>query len=467
MCRAWVGRPMARLYESILDTVGKTPLVRLSSMGGHLSCPIYLKVEAMNPGGSVKDRIAITMVAVAEEAGLLKPGGTIVEPTSGNTGVGLAMVAARRGYKLIFTLPDKMSREKAQLLEAYGAKVVICPTAVAPDHPDSYYSVANRITAEIPDAYQPNQYYNQANPDAHYASTGPEIWEDTDGKVTHVVIGMGTGGTISGVGRYLKEMNPDIHIIGVDTEGSILKETFEGTEVPAPHPYQIEGIGEDIIPETLHFNVIDEVIRCGDGDAFITGRRLVREEGILSGSSTGAAVYVALGSAEGLGPDDLLVVLQPDSGNRYLSKFLNDQWMRENQYITVGNLTLGDMLDLKPHDYQGIFAVEPGASVREAYAIMKDQGVSQVPVLDAQECVGRVTEAGVLDVIMSQTDGADLAVREVMEKPFAVMREQTIVEGVLDLFRERSGCVLVTGIQGLRGIITRADVVEYYFQEHT
>ena len=325
-----------RVYDDILQTIGRTPLVRLRRVGRDLACPIYAKVESFNPGGSVKDRIAVNMIEEAERSGKLQPGGTVVEATSGNTGLGLAMVCAKKGYRAVFVMPDKMSLEKIQLLRAFGARVVITPTAVAPEDPRSYYNVAKQIVSDTPNAVLANQYHNPENPRSHYQTTGPEIWEQTGGRVTDVVLGMGTGGTISGVGKYLKEKNPDIRIVGVDPVGSLLLETWQRGHVPAEveaKTYKVEGIGEDFLPSTLDLSVIDHVIRIGDRESFLWARRLVREEGIFGGGSSGPALAAAVQVARDLPADRLVVVLLPDSGSRYLSKFYDNRWMHENGFL--------------------------------------------------------------------------------------------------------------------------------------
>ncbi len=314
--------------NNILDTIGSTPLVKLNNINKDLEPLMLTKLESFNPGGSSKDRIAIAMIDEAERSGLLKHGGTIIEPTSGNTGLGLALVGIMRGYQLIFTMPDKMSQEKEDVLLAYGAKVIRTPTDVDPNDPRSYYKVAEKLAKEIPNSFSPNQYFNENNPQAHYSTTGPEIWDDTDGKITHFVAGVGTGGTISGIGKYLKEKNPNIKVIGVDTIGSMYEDHFNQTEGKV-HSYLIEGIGEDFIPPIVNFKVIDEIISVSDKDAFYTARELVKKEGIFSGSSAGAAVYAALQYAGNLSSEDIVVILLPDSGRSYLSTLYNDKWMAE------------------------------------------------------------------------------------------------------------------------------------------
>ncbi|HFB62055.1 MAG TPA: pyridoxal-phosphate dependent enzyme [Bacteroidetes bacterium] len=314
--------------NNILETIGKTPLVKLNKINNGLAPLILTKLESFNPGGSSKDRIAVSMIEEAERLGLLRPGGTIIEPTSGNTGLGLALAGIMRGYKLIFTMPDKMSREKEDVLTAHGATVIRTPTEVDADDPRSYYKVAERLLQEIPNSFSPNQYFNENNPAAHYRSTGPEIWEDTDGKITHFIAGIGTGGTISGVGKYLKEKNPGIQVIGVDTEGSLYEDYFKKRETSV-HSYLIEGIGEDFIPPIVNFAAIDDILTVSDRDAFATARELVRKEGIFSGSSAGAAVYAGLQAARNLSENDIVVILLPDSGKNYLSTLYNDAWMTE------------------------------------------------------------------------------------------------------------------------------------------
>lgn len=321
-----------KIYNSILDVIGETPLVRLNYVAEEIEAAIYAKLELLNPGGSVKDRIGLAMIDAAEREGRLKPGGTIVEPTSGNTGVGLAMVAAQRGYKLIFTIPDKMSQEKISLVEAFGAKTIICPTAISQEDPRQYIRVAERITRETPGAFMPNQYSNAANPKAHYLTTGPEIWRQTDGKVDVFVAGIGTGGTITGTARYLKEQKKSVRIVGVDPEGSLYTSKFHH-EPEDVHPYKVEGIGEDFIPSTVDLNLVDDIVQVSDKEAFLMARRIAREEGILVGGSSGAAAVGALKAAEGMSKDAVIVTLFPDRGDRYLGKIYSDSWMRSNGYL--------------------------------------------------------------------------------------------------------------------------------------
>ncbi len=394
-----------RYAESIIDIVGNTPLVKLNHVTEGITATVLAKVEYLNPGGSIKDRIATKMIDAAEEQGLLKPGGTIVEPTSGNTGVGLAMVAQQRGYKCIFVCPDKVGLDKRNVLRAYGAEVVVTPTSVPPDHPDSYYSVSDRLAAETPGGYKPNQYENQNGPLSHYETTGPEIWADTEGKITHLVAGVGTGGTISGTGRYLKEISdtgvtgPSVRVIGADPEGSVYS---GGTG----RPYLVEGVGEDIWPGAYDPSVPDEIIAVSDTDAFAMTRRLAREEGLLVGGSCGMAVVAALQTARELGPDDVVVVILPDSGRGYLAKIFNDAWMRSYGFLADENeASVRDVVSRKNGHVPALVHAHPTDTVRDAISLMSEFGISQLVVLGAEppvvmgEVVGAVNEKEVLDAV--------------------------------------------------------------------
>jgi cystathionine beta-synthase len=361
---------------SLLELVGETPLVRLDRIGAGLPCTLLAKLEFMNPGGSVKDRPALEMIGAAERAGLLTSGGTIVEPTSGNTGVGLAIVAARRGYRCIFVMPDKVAPEKMALLRAYGAEVVVCPTTVAPDHPASYYSVSDRLTREIPGAYKPDQYHNPDNPRAHEKTTGPELWRQTGGRITHFVAGIGTGGTITGVARYLKAQNPAVQIIGADPEGSV----YSGG---SGRPYLVEGIGEDFWPDTYDASLVDRVVAVTDRESFLMARRITSEEGILVGGSAGTAVWAGLQVARDLGPDDVMVVLIPDSGRGYLSKLYDDKWMADHGFLQAGGRTVADVLDRRSKRLPSLVLVPPDATVRAAIALLRVLVISQLPVIAA------------------------------------------------------------------------------------
>src|SRR5213594_1372475 len=362
--------------NNILEAVGRTPLVRLNRINQGLKPQIYIKAEFTNPGGSVKDRIGIAMIDDAEKKGLLKPGGTIIEGTSGNTGMGLALVAAVRGYKCVFTTTDKQSKEKVDLLKALGAEVIVCPTAVEPDDPRSYYSVAKKLAREIPNSHYPNQYDNPMNPKAHYDGTGPEIWQDSEGKITHFVAGMGTGGTICGIGKFLKEKNPKVRVIGADPIGSLLKDYFTTKQLTKGHTYKIEGIGEDFIPETTWFEFIDDVVKVGDKDAYLLTRRLARDEGILAGSSAGAALFVALKIAEGLRKEDVLVVLLPDSGTKYVSKAHNEAWLKDMGFLEEPAAPLVSILRRKEQVLPGLVSIESGGTVREAVDRMRTYDIS-------------------------------------------------------------------------------------------
>jgi len=450
-----------RYYSSILETIGNTPLVKMPRVMAGVQCLVLAKLEMMNPGGSVKDRIGERMIEDAEADGRLKPGGTIIEPTSGNTGLGLAMVAAIKGYRTVFTMPDKMSREKIDLLKALGARVVVTPTAVPPDHPDSYYKVAERIHRETPNSILPNQYANQANPQAHYATTGPEIWRDTDGKVTHFVCGMGTGGTISGVGKYLKEKNPKVRIIGVDPLGSVLKDYFYKKDIIKAHTYKIEGIGEDFIPEATWFQFIDDIVKVGDKEAYLTTRRIAREEGILAGSSSGAAVVAARRIAETLPPEAVLVVLLPDTGERYLSKAHNEEWLKEQGYLEEPTAPLMAILRVKERTIPGVITIDIAATVREAVDIMRQYNVSQLPVLDTGILIGSLREEILMKALLENPKMYDDFVGKVMEKPFPIVEPDADLDRVYKLLMRGSPAVVVGKENRLEGIITRIDVIEY------
>jgi cystathionine beta-synthase len=455
-----------RVYDNILGAIGKTPLVRLNRIGRGLPCPLYAKLEYMNPGGSVKDRIGPTMIVEAEQSGRLKPGGTVVESTSGNTGVGLAIACAIKGYKAVFVMPDKMSQEKIQLLRAFGAKVVITPTAVEPEDPRSYYSVANRIVEETPNAILANQYHNPVNPHSHYLTTGPEIWEQTQGRVTDVVIGMGTGGTITGVGRYLKERNPQVRMIGVDPMGSILLETWQQGSVPddvQATTYKVEGIGEDFLPSTLELSVIDEVLRVTDKDSFLWTRRLVKEEGIFGGGSSGSAVAAAVRYSQNLSQERLVVVILPDSGSRYLSKVFDDKWMRENGYLEIewGEVSLQELLETKSEP--GLICVSLEARMTEVISQMKEHDISQVPALnDDGSLAGMVTEVDLLKHMLEVShDHSDQEPISTIVQPIqAVFPFHASLEDALPAVME-GNVILVTEGDRPVGILTKIDVLDF------
>jgi cystathionine beta-synthase len=454
--RARPGLDKTEVKDSALSLIGDTPLVRLSRIAPGLRTPLVAKVEFVNPGGSVKDRPAVTMIDAAERSGALKPGGTLVEPTSGNTGLGLAMVAALRGYRVIAVMPDKMSREKIDTLRAYGAEVVICPTDVPPESPQSYYRVADRLTEEIEGAFQPNQYFNPANPEAHYRSTGPEVWRQTAGLITHFVVGVGTAGTISGAGRYLKEQNPDIEVVGADPEGSL----YSGGPV---HPYRVEGIGEDFWPDTLHKDVIDRYIRVSDRDSFIAARRLVAREGLFAGGSSGTAIHAALQVARELDdPEALVVTLLPDGGRPYLSKVFNEHWMREHGYLAGGGRTAGDLLEAKGAD-GALLTVSSHDEVGRALTLMQQHGVSQIPVVSAEDetvFVGVVSERGLLWASAEHPGILKQEVTDVLEPPLPELAPEDPAEDAIRLLEEGRQAVIVMRAGNPLGILTPLDLIE-------
>ncbi len=453
-----------RPYDNVLETIGWTPLIRLNRVTRGIRTPVYGKAEFFNPGGSVKDRIGLPIIEAAERSGKLKPGGTIVEGTSGNTGVGLAIAAALRGYKCIFTLPDKMSQEKVRLLKAFGAEVIVTPTAVAPDHPDNYVMMAKRIAEETPNAILANQFYNQANPDAHFATTGPELWEQTEGKITHFVAAAGTGGTITGVGRYLKERNPNIKIIAGDPTGSILAEYWRshGEHKIEGSPYKVEGIGQDKVPGTLDMSVIDEYHTVSDRDAFAMSRRLTREEGLFVGGSSGLIAKVALDLARRIDdPDALVVTFLCDTGERYLSKLYSDEWMRENQMLEAEHVTLRDMLGRKDASAPAIVSVAPAAGVRQALNLMALHDVSQLPVMDGDECVGSVVEATLSQRGLETPALLEATVREVMDAPFPSLASDDAIEFAIKLLSKSTPAVLVLEHGHVEGIVTRSDMLRF------
>ncbi|HEX4862467.1 MAG TPA: cystathionine beta-synthase, partial [Acidimicrobiales bacterium] len=436
-----------------------------------ISAQLLAKLEYLNPGGSVKDRPAMTMVAAAEREGLLTKGGTIVEPTSGNTGVGLALVAARRGYRCVFTMPDKIAGEKVALLRAYGAEVVVCPTAVAPEHPDSYYSVARRLTDSTPGAFMPNQYANPHNPEAHYLSTGPEIWRQTAGRVTHVVVSIGTGGTITGLGRYLKERNPSIQIVGAHPEGSV----YSGGQ---GRPYLVEGIGEDFWPQTYDREIADRVVMVSDRDSFLTARRLTREEGILAGGSCGTAVWAAIEVGRELGPDAVVVVILPDSGRGYLSKVYDDGWMADHGFLRAGapgGDTVEDLLGAKAHvltrnggpGIPPLVHVHPDETVRSAVSILREYNVSQMPVVKAEpplslaEVVGTVTDRELLERILADPSALEATVESVMGPPLPMIGSGEPID-VASARLAESAAVLVLDAGHPTGILTRSDLLDFF-----
>ena len=449
--------------ESIVDLMGNTPLVRLSRVTEGLAPLVLAKVEYLNPGGSVKDRIALRMIEAAEADGRLKPGGTIVEPTSGNTGIGLALVAQRKGYRCVFVCPDKVSKDKRDVLAAYGAKVVVCPTALPPAHPESYYSVSDRLVREIPGAWKPDQYSNPEGPASHYATTGPEIWADTEGRVTHFVCGVGTGGTISGTGRYLKDQSAQrnggpVRVIGADPEGSV----YSGG---SGRPYLVEGVGEDFWPAAYDPSVPDEIIAVSDADSFAMTRRLAREEGLLVGGSCGMVVVAALRVAQGLGPDDVMVVLLPDGGRGYLAKIFNDRWMASYGFLTEdAELTVGDLLRAKVGDLPALVHTHPTETIRDAIEILREYHVSQMPVVNAEppvmagEVAGSVSERDLLEAIFTGKAALADPVERHMSAPLPLVGAGEPVEAARKAL-ESADAVMVVADGKPVGVLTRHDLL--------
>lgn len=455
-----------RVFNSILGAIGHTPLVRLGRMGRDLPVPLYAKLEFMNPGGSVKDRVGAFIIEQAEKRGEIKPGGTIVEATSGNTGVGLAIAAALKGYKTIFVMPDKMSNEKILLLRAYGAKVVITPTDVRPEDPRSYYEVAKRFARETPNAILANQYHNPDNPLTHELTTGPELWEQTEGRVTDVIIGMGTGGTISGIGHYLKRMNPNIKIVGVDIEGSILTEIWQNKgKIPEgayPKTYKVEGIGEDFLPSTTDISVVDWIERAGDRESFLCARQLVRQEGIFAGGSSGSALAGAIKYCRKLKGDHLAVVIFPDSGSRYLSKFYDDKWMREFGFLSTDfdEVTLNDLLIAKPN--KALHVATLGDSMRNVVTTMHQYSISQMPVVGAGgELVGLLEEVDLLNHMLEKHDHSpNETIDSLVQNAGAVFPPESPLDESMPSLTAGYALIVVENSKPV-GILTKIDVLDY------
>jgi cystathionine beta-synthase len=449
-----------RYYESLVDLFGNTPLVKLNSVTDGIQATVLAKVEYFNPGGSVKDRIALRMIEAAEKSGELKPGGTIVEPTSGNTGVGLAIVAQTKGYKCVFVCPDKVSQDKINVLRAYGAEVVVCPTAVAPEHPDSYYNVSDRLVRELQDAWKPDQYSNPEGPASHYHSTGPEVWADTDGKVTHFVAGIGTGGTITGVARSLKSQNPAVQIVGADPSGSVYS---GGTG----RPYLVEGVGEDFWPTTFDPAIVDRVVEVSDADSFLTARRVTRDEGLLIGGSCGTAVHAALAVSRELGPDDVVVVLLPDSGRSYLSKIFDDGWMFDMGFLRAPGPVAGDVLAAKGDELAALVLITPDEPARAAVDLMHDTGVSQLVVsvtkdlpLAAKEVVGTLQELQLMDLAFRNATVLDRPVGEICGPPMPMIGIGEPVARVVECLEQGPSVLVLDGGHPI-GVLTRSDVLGF------
>jgi cystathionine beta-synthase len=445
-------------HESILDAIGNTPLVRLNRLTEGLECKLYAKLEMIGPGGSVKDRIGLSMIRGAEERGELKPGGTIIECTSGNTGMGLAIVACLKGYRAVFTINDKQSSEKIDMLKAMGAEVIVCPTAVEPSDSRHYVQVARKLHEEIPNSFLANQYDNPDNALAHYQTTGPEIWRDTEGKVTHFICGMGTCGTISGTGKYLKEQNPAVKVIGVDPKGSLFYDFFHRGTTTQAHVYRVEGIGEDFFPGVLDWGVIDDVVQVEDRQCFLTARKLAREEGVLAGGSAGGAVFAALQVARDLGPDDVVVVLLPDGGTRYLRKIYSDEWMRDNQFIEAQiGITCEDILQGK--ELKELVFAAPQHAALWALERMRSLDVSQMPAIEGGEVVGTVYADDLVELVVDGKDLGGLIVHEVMKPPLPVVGRHASLEEIVAFIPSQHEAVLVSGVDGSFDIITKHDLV--------
>ena len=447
------------IYKDILAVIGNTPMVRLNKLVKGIDAEVVAKIETYNPGNSIKDRMAVKMIEDAEADGRLKPGGTIIEGTSGNTGMGLAIAAIIKGYKCIFTTTDKQSKEKVDALKAFGAEVIVCPTNVDPEDPRSYYSVSARLSKETPNSWYPNQYDNPSNAVAHYEQTGPEIWDDCDGKIDHFVVGVGTGGTISGIAKYLKEKNPEVKIWGVDTYGSIFKEYKENGSYDKQdiYPYITEGIGEDFIPENVNFNLIDHFEKVTDKEAAVWTRRIVREEGIFVGNSAGAAMAGLWQLRENFKKGERVVVLFHDHGSRYLGKMFNDNWMRERGFLD-DQITLKEVLELKGE--RKTISIATTSALKKALSIMKENDISQMPIVDEGKIVGSITESKLLNYLLENPKDGELDVSEIMEKPFPFFPPETTCQEIKQHLAKSNSAVTTKDIIGLEHLITKYDIIQ-------
>jgi cystathionine beta-synthase len=453
-----------KYYNSIIDTVGNTPLVKLNKVTDGIKGTVLAKVEYFNPGNSVKDRMAVKMIEDAEKAGLLKPGGTIIEGTSGNTGMGLALVAIAKGYHCIFTMSDKQSQEKVSILQAVGAEVVVCPTNVTPDDPRSYYSVARKLNNDIPNSFYPNQYDNLSNTAAHYETTGPEIWEQTEGKITHYACGVGTGGTMCGVSKFLKEQNPNVVTVGLDTYGSVFKKyketgIFDENEI---YPYMTEGIGEDILPKNVDFSLIDSFIKVTDKDAAVMTRRLAREEGLFVGWSCGSAVFGALEYAkEHLKKDDVMVIILPDHGTRYLNKIYNDDWMKSRGFLEEREFATARDIIRARNGKDTLFTIHETTKVADAVRILTKEGISQIPVTDGKNdhITGSLTDSKILERLIENPEIKELAVKDVMDAPFKFVGLDNTIDVLSSLIDKNNKALLVRDDLNQVHIITQADLL--------
>jgi cystathionine beta-synthase len=448
-------------YQNILETIGNTPMVKLNKITASLPCTVLAKIETTNPGNSIKDRMALKMIEDAEKSGVLKPGGTIIEGTSGNTGMGLAIAAVVKGYKCIFTTTDKQSKEKVDALKAFGAEVIVCPTDVEPEDPRSYYSVSSRLASEIPNSWKPNQYDNLSNSLAHYQSTGPEIWEQTEGKITHLVVGVGTGGTISGTAKYLKEKNPSIKIFGIDTYGSVFKKyketgEFDNNEI---YPYITEGIGEDFLPQNVDFSLIDHFEKVTDKQAAIYTRLLPRTEGIFAGNSAGAAIGGILQMKSMFKQGDVVVVIFHDHGTRYLGKMFNEDWMRDRGFIDKHKPALA-MDVIKKHENLKLLTIAGEQKVSDAYGLMKKYNISQLPVKDGNEFIGSINDSDILEIIMQNHQNKEMHIKEIMKPPFPFVHHSTPISDLSLLIDKNNQAVLMNDMSGNTHIITKFDIID-------